>query len=400
MQGVKESRFFLSALICGFCIAFQYAIIRPVSHSVFIDLCGMKAFAYAWMVMIPLNFICVGLYNRFLPVLGCFKICFIFTALVVLSLLCGFLYIGHAASYAFGFYVWKEVYIMLFFQQLWSVVHATVSKEKAKRWYGFLFAAGALGGVLGSMIPGICAEKVGSISLMLYGLPVFPVLLVFYHLLLKHGKHQQMDREQKPSFMEGFLLIRKSSLLVFILLLVTLMQVSSALVEYQFNTLLAAHSPDVDARTAYTGKVLAYVNAMTVFLQLVGTTLCLRVLGLKGGHILIASILCLNSISLAFFPVFGLATVAYTTIKAFDFSLFGILKEMLYLPLKIEEKFQAKAVIDVFAYRTAKAIASLLVITAPLFLVLWESVILCLFWLCAVFVFFKAYEKRASKALS
>ena len=35
---------------------------------------------------------------------------------------------------------------------------------------------------------------------------------------------------------------------------------------------------------------------------------------------------------------------------------------MLYLPLKNEEKFKAKAIIDVFAYRSSKAVASLIII--------------------------------------
>ena len=35
---------------------------------------------------------------------------------------------------------------------------------------------------------------------------------------------------------------------------------------------------------------------------------------------------------------------------------------MLYIPLKTDEKFRAKAFIDVFAYRSAKAFASLLIL--------------------------------------
>ena len=41
-----------------------------------------------------------------------------------------------------------------------------------------------------------------------------------------------------------------------------------------------------------------------------------------------------------------------------DKDVFNILKEMLYVPLKTDEKFKAKAIIDIFAYRSAKAFAS------------------------------------------
>ena len=54
--------------------------------------------------------------------------------------------------------------------------------------------------------------------------------------------------------------------------------------------------------------------------------------------------------------------LTYGTIKCFDYSVFGIIKEMLYQPLKVEEKFKAKAIIDVFTYRSAKAVASLIIL--------------------------------------
>lgn len=40
---------------------------------------------------------------------------------------------------------------------------------------------------------------------------------------------------------------------------------------------------------------------------------------------------------------------------------------MLYIPLKTEEKFQAKAVIDVFVHRSAKAVIALGILALNLF---------------------------------
>lgn len=78
---------------------------------------------------------------------------------------------------------------------------------------------------------------------------------------------------------------------------------------------------------------------------------------------------------------------AYVTIKAFDFSLFGVIKEMLYIPLKLDEKFRAKAVIDVFAYRSAKAFASFLILFLQplaglriLNVLTWSSIAIFLLW--------------------
>ena len=62
-----------------------------------------------------------------------------------------------------------------------------------------------------------------------------------------------------------------------------------------------------------------------------------------------------------------MASASIIAIKSLDHSLFGIGREMLYVPLTQEEKFHAKAVIDVFAYRSAKALAAFLLLFVQYF---------------------------------
>jgi ATP/ADP translocase len=69
--------------------------------------------------------------------------------------------------------------------------------------------------------------------------------------------------------------------------------------------------------------------------------------------------LLMSAVGLMIAPSFALISFSFVFTKAIDFSLFGILREMLYIPLKTEEKFQAKAVIDVFVHRSAKAVVSI-----------------------------------------
>jgi ATP/ADP translocase len=57
-------------------------------------------------------------------------------------------------------------------------------------------------------------------------------------------------------------------------------------------------------------------------------------------------------------PSFALISFSYVFLKAIDFSLFSVGREMLYIPCGLEEKFRAKAVIDVFAYRSSKALVA------------------------------------------
>lgn len=292
---------------------------------------------------------------------------------------------------------------MLMFQQLWSVIHSTISFGRAKYLYGFFFGVGALGATAGSILPGYFAVKMGSESLLVSTLPIYILLSFCYYFALKQTKDgvgMKIDDEKRRTslnaFYHGLKLIGSSRHLTFILLIVVFMQLSSTLIDFQFNTLLEKTIPLKDLRTEYTGRVFGIVHAATISLQLFGSFLLIHFLGVKRSHLLVPFLLCLNSIAFQFFPLFGVISFAYISVKSCDFSLFGIIKEVLYIPLKPDEKFRAKAIIDVFAYRSSKALASLLILglqaaLGATFLPIlnWGSIALFALWIGSVFVLLK-----------
>lgn len=56
--------------------------------------------------------------------------------------------------------------------------------------------------------------------------------------------------------------------------------------------------------------------------------------------------------------------------KSFNYSINRTSKELLYIPLKSDEKFKAKAVIDMFAYRFSKIFGSAIIIPLAAFFTL------------------------------
>ena len=394
----QEKLFLLFAMLCGFCISSEYAIIRPVSNAVFLTAYGSSAFPYAWLATVPLNFLVVALYNKYLPKLGCFKMFVAIAALVTTSNLCGALFLSKLSWLPFVFYLWKEIYIMLMFQQLWSVIHTMISLGKAKYLYGLLFGMGALGSAIGSIVPGYFAVSLGSESLLFASVPIYLILCLSYYFALrqtKEGVHMRLEKKEQTTcmdaFVHGFKLIGTSRYLTFILLIVMLMQLSSTLIDFQFNTFLEKTIQQKDLRTEYTGQILGIVHTISILLQVFGSFLLIHYLGMKRSHLLIPLLLCLNGIAFQFFPLFGVISFAYISIKSCDFSLFSIIKEMLYVPLKPDEKFRAKAVIDVFAYRSSKAIISAVILglqavlgASCLSVLSWVSSALFVLWIVLV----------------
>ena len=359
--------FILSVLATVFFISCDYAIVRPASTSIFLSNFSSKAFPYCWILSVPFNLLVVYLYNRFLPIIGCLKtfLVFVFSIIVVNTLTA--LFVSRVPVIIFFQFIFKDLYILLAFKQVWSMIHSTINTQKAKLLYGFMFGLGGLGSVLGGMISGFFAVQIKSTNLFFLSIPIYLFVFIFYLKALKNSSASKQDfikQESKKSDnpKEGFSLIKRSPYLISILLIVISMQIATAFIDYQFNVYLEKAIPNVDFRTAFTGKLTSVVNLISTAFQFFGGFLLINILGFKKSHFSVPLFLAFNSIVFLIFPSFTMATYSFASIKALDYSFFGIIREMLYIPLKTDEKYRAKAIIDVFAYRSAKAFASLFLI--------------------------------------
>lgn len=359
----RQKFFVFFAMLAGFSISAEYAISRPASSSLFLSLFSSKAIPWVWLISVPFNLFIVFLYNRFLPRFGPVKM----VGIVALSTMA----INTITATCFSFmpqfiffqFMWKDVYILLMFKQLWSMIHSTIAAERAKYLYGLIFGMGTLGAVAGSLIPSFFAVELGSESLFLFTLPIYTFLYFTYSAAFQRSQLKDISFSEDLTLdsraKEGFSMIRRSGFLIAVLTLVVFMQVSVGLMDYQFNIHLETNIFDKDLRTAYCGRLVAITNILSGIFQFCGGFIMIHFLGLKRSHLLIPFILLSNAIFCWLIPSFAVVSLSYAFLKSIDFSLFGVIREMLYIPLKLDEKFRAKAIIDVFAYRSSKALVSL-----------------------------------------
>ncbi len=391
----KERAFIFCAMLCGFLICCHYAIIRPVSNSLFLHAFSVKLLPYAWLATVPLNFLIVSIYNRLIPKWGSRKL---FLGLILLVTATNFLFglfAKTAPSLTFLYYVWKEIYVMMMFQLLWSVINSNIKLSNAKFLYGIFFGLGGIGSLVGSLLPGFFAVAYGSENLIFWVLPVDLLLLFVYFRLNKYccGDVPKAGREQEGGFLHGISLIRGSRFLIFALVIVVFMQMVTAIADFQFNDFLGKSFPEKDLRTEFSARIMGIMHCLTIFLQFAGSFFLIQWLGFKRTHYLIPSAIGVLSI----LPNISLT---FVTCKALDFSLFGVVREMLYIPLKPDEKFRAKAVIDVFAARSSKALASLMIIGVTSFVssdhLTWLNMAIAVLWIGCVSYGLKDYRVEAT----
>ena len=265
----SEVVFILCAMLCGFFICADYSLVRPVSNAVFITAYGASYFAYAWLAMVPFSLLVIALYNRLLSKCSCLKLLFGIVCVIILGNTAAALFLRKGSVLPFLFYIWKDVYVLLLFQQLWAMIHATISLKRAHFLYGPLFSMGALGGIFGSLIPGFFAMKMGSEALLFFSAPICLLLVLFYSVALKHsGIDDRLPPTQKRGVKEGIKQIAGSKTLFFILLIVIFMQTASSLLDFQFNDFLQKTILVKDLRTEYAGRIMSLVNTCSFFIQL------------------------------------------------------------------------------------------------------------------------------------
>jgi ATP/ADP translocase len=357
-----EKLFIFFAMCTAFLICGEYAITRPASNALFLTLFSIKAYPWVWLATVPFNFSAIYLYNRFLPQIGPLRMLCTFALLTILVNTLSAQFYQSLPELIFFQYAWKDIYVLLMLKQLWSMIHSTIPAARAKYLYGCIYGMGTLGAIGGSLIPSFLAVSLGSERILFLTLPIYLLMISSYTMAFQRSAVKsstfETDLTPNPKAGEALSLIRRSPILTTLLLLVIFMQVSVGLMEYQFNAHLELNILEKDLRTAYCGRLVGLVNLLSLALQFLGGFILVRFLGLRRSHFLIPLLLCSSALFSLAIPTFAALSFSYVLLKATDFSLFGVIREMLYVPLALDEKYRAKAIIDVFAYRTSKAFIS------------------------------------------
>jgi AAA family ATP:ADP antiporter len=355
-----QKKFIILVLGFSFLITMDYSCLRPAMQSLFVTHFGSKWLPWVWLASLPINFLTVACFNKAQNRFGSQRLSLCFPWLVLgLNLTLGLLS-GAYKSALLIFFIWKDLYILLMFQQLWSQIGASLGHTVGRKLYGAMYAMGALGSMAGSSFPAIF--KLPASSFLFCTLLIYPFIFVLQKALFKSPLSSPFESNQKKATLEGLKQIKASPELVTIGLLVALMQMVSALSEFSFSYHLEKNFSDLASRTQASAYTMSLMHGLTLALQLLVAILTLDKLGIKRGHKLIP--MTLSGVSLAYIalPSFATASIGYVSCKALDFSLFSVLKESLYAPLDKAYKYQAKSFIDIFVYRGAKTLTSLLLI--------------------------------------
>ncbi|MCP4669026.1 MAG: hypothetical protein GY849_22035 [Deltaproteobacteria bacterium] len=423
----RENRgVFLPVFGCFFLVLFSYSFLRPLCQALYLTAMGSARLPHVWIISAAAMAAVVWVYNRFISSTKPLRL-YTVSNVIAISFFLVFYFYFSAQNKAFSTiaYIVKDIYVVVLIEQLWGFCNAIFSEKRAKTVYGFLAGGCSLGGIIASVMTARLASAMGSDNLIFIGCgALLAGVFLFAYACRKSGqidhseedkKHHSAPLKQGPeqqdsegrrneTFKEkisgGLDVVFKSKFLVLICLMLMLSQFVTALIDLQFNQILETEVTELDSRTAYFGKFFAVTNVASLVLQFVISAPMLHFLGLFLTLMVVPAMMGLGSFAFFFSTTMVVIFATKVANKSLTYSIFRSAKEILYIPLSYIEKYKAKAVIDMFIYRFAKAGIALVIIGLQAAMVVtaikinYMVVGLIIIWIMMVPILIREYHRR------
>lgn len=364
-------------------------ILKPIKKGVFISHYKANVFDF-WQINLggaqteqiaKLTIVVIALLFAFLMVGATrwFSMQRIFIAVCVL-VIAGTIFFGKNLSNndnytVWSFYLFGDLQYSLVIALLWSVLHNTFRLDEAKYVFTFIGLSGLLGGLGGTFLVQQAIDTWGRENLVL--LCVIPLIVILWlgsKFLCRKLHPDKTSILKNSSPCEGFSNPKsgeksselswqdfgKSKYWIAIALIVGLYEMTSGIIDIQLSLTVENMNISSTERSRYFGFVGVAQNLVALLVQIFFTGYIIRNWGLKTALMILPFTILLGSVGFFFIPSLAGAMFLVVSDNGLNYSLNQQAKETLYVPTKPQERIRAKAFIDLFVQRFAKAAAVVL----------------------------------------
>ena len=359
----------------------SFWILKPIKKSIFIQfyektgfdlfsyhLTGPQAELLAKVLNMVVAFAAVAVFTWLARRFRRQQLTFIFT---------GF-FLASYAAYAFiierpqsitvwTFYLYGDLFSTLMVATFFAFLNDSVTPDDAKRLYGLICLGGVAGGVFGTTTLRALIAKIDVVGWLwvCFGLGLLILVVAF-------AAGRRIDRDPPPEpeavpaetekkgkgnpALEGARLVFGSPYLLSIVAIVGLYEIVSTVMDFQFTSTID-HYLSGPAIGKHFATVFAITNMVSMLVQLFFTSFVMSHFGLGFALMVLPVAALAGSMGFMALPVLGMGSALNTLDNGFSYSINQSAKEALYVPTSKDEKYKAKAFIDMFVQRFAKAVA-------------------------------------------
>ncbi len=349
-----------------FLITAPHTIIKSLRNAVFLDSLGKNSLPYAYLLTALLTGLVVALHTSLQERFSKYRLIqFSLAFFILTAVFFWFLFPSDHLWLPMVYWVWANLMVVVLMAHFWLTVNEVYNPREIKRLVGFFGSGGILGGIAGGLLTRIFAGAFLSNHLLLLSAALLvPGMLIVSGIFKQKTASQepQDESKKKPGWKNTFSSLKTNSYLTLLSVMVTLSLIVSTLIDFQYNGIIEQSIQGQDNLTGFFGVFNAGLMLVAFLLQLVLTGPSFNRLGVKGMLIIYPFALLAFSLGLVAFPVLLAAVLLKGSDKSLSYSLNQSAREILYLPIPSNLKYQAKVVIDIFLNRIAKAAGALLLV--------------------------------------
>lgn len=270
-------------------------------------------------------------------------------------------WLGQKRAFVWALYVLVELYSAILIGVFWTYANDVVTAAEADALYGFIGLGGILGGVAGGVFVDLFARALGASSLLLVctGLVLASASLATIVERVvrppeRHPQHRAVRGFARA--VQGAREVQASPYLKLIVGIVVAYEVTATLADFGVNVVFEKTYADEATLTKMYGRLGWIVSATAVVGQLVFVP---RLLPSKRTALVVPPLVMLASAAgVVVLPVIATVVVLAAADRGLNYSIQQATMESLYVPLGDAQKYRAKAFIDMFVDRAAKALAA------------------------------------------
>lgn len=369
-----------------FLVITSFWILKPIKKALFIQYYDEQGFVlFAWQMAaaqaellakvlnMVVAFAAVVVFTWLVRRFRRQQLTFIFTGFFLVSYVAYSTIINVPGDFTvWSFYLFGDLFSTLMVATFFAFLNDSVTSEAAKRLYGLVGMGGVTGGVFGAtIVRGLIDDITPAGWLWIcIGLGVLILWaagaagrLVDTQMVAANGagqadqaSSQTADAATGNPALEGAQLVWRSPYLLSIVGIVGLYEIVSTVLDFQFTSTIA-HYLDGPAIGAQFSTVFAITNVVSMCVQLFLTSVIMTRLGVGVALLILPLTILTGSAGFMAFPALWVGSLLNTADNGFSYSINQSAKEALYVPTSPDEKYKAKAFIDMFVQRFAKALA-------------------------------------------
>ena len=257
-----------------------------------------------------------------------------------------------------AFFLWITVFSLFAVAVFWSFMADVYDNVEARRYYGYIGAAGTLGAIAGPMLTRVLVERIGIANLMLVSagflLLCIGCLLRLRRYAVQREAARQLASGEVPmggTVLAGLRLVAREPLLRWMAVLTVFGVGVGTLLYNEQAAIVRQFYADPERATAFYANIDLAVNGLTLFVQLLVTRALLSRFGIGPALLIPGVAIIAGYAALAASPLPLLVAVVQVVTRASEFSLAKPARETVYTRVAREWRYKAGAAIDTVIYR-------------------------------------------------